>query len=394
MNKTDLRTFAITGALNETAEGFALSLDAKRGGQPPEPEPPPTDAVVIYPTGGDDRQHLQQAFDVLSAGKTLVLSGMFQVNDTVYLEGEQKTVAGDTAKQSGIRSTNGALMSGPYASMLCARNSTSCRVHDLEFDAAGNRTELVFVTGGDNFWIHDCYLHDIGAPDSGPPFAAIHSEGVMRIAVSSCRVERTGGHLDKDEGVRGIWVKSNECWVDSCHVSDSGHTGVATEGGVITITRCVIERAMTQGTGMKMCQRPYGDVRERPYVHSQLYCALNTVDGTKNGGVMLESCENASALIERNTFKNCGSEGSTFGAVYSPYPVQAIVWRNNKVENCRSFGALRNGRGFSFADTEFSGGDDTLWLEDNDHDIELTRSGRVNVGSNCSDIWVDGQQIA
>lgn len=395
LNKLTTDELTLAGKLSRAADGgFTLTLAGKPGVTPPIP--PPTDAIVITPTGGDDRGHLQQAIDNLPADKTLMLSGMFNLSDTVWMRNAfSKTISGDTSKQSGMRSTNAGIMSGPYASMFCVSDSTSCRVRDLEFDAGGHPTELLYVERGDNVLIERCYLHDVGVMPDGPPFGAIHSEGVITIAVRHCRIERTGGYLDHDQGVRGIWCKGHEVWIDACNVSDTGHTGIATEGGTITITRCTVNRPLTQGTGLKMCQRPYNEpIRNRPYVQGQLYCAENSVDQTKNGGLMLESCDEAVALIERNTFKNCGSEGSTFGAIYSPYPVKGLTWRNNRVENCRSFGGLRHGRGFTFTDSTFAGGSNVLWLEDDCHQITLTRSGQVNVGSNCSEITVDGVRVA
>lgn len=391
LNKLTSDELTLTGKLARTSDGgFALTLTGKPGTEPPIP--PPVDAIVITPSGGDDTGLIQQHLNDLQPDKTLMLSGMFNVGNTIWIDGYAKTLAGDPAKPSGIRSTNAGIMSGPYASMLCVRDADDCRIHTLELDAQNHPTELVFFTGANNCEIHGCYLHDVAFHSGGPPYGAIHSEGCGALVVVNNRVERTkqGG-----AGVRGIWIRANTILVEGNHTADTGHTGIAVEGLNVLMARNTVERSLTDGTGLKMCCRDngYGGYRRRKASVS-LECIENTVNGTINGGIMLEDCEEAAVTVENNQFLNCGKEGTSFGALYSPYAVGSLTWRNNRAENCRSLGALRHARNFTFTDTTFAGGSNVLWLEDDCHQITLTRSGQVNVGSNCSQITVDGKVVA
>ena len=386
------RTLQLTGSMVVDANGnFTVQLTGAGEAVPPEPEPPPA-GVTITPTGGDDTAHIQQALNALPADERLILSGMFNVQNTIYLEGYSKTLAGDTSKPSGIRSTNVGIMSGPYASMVCVRGAAECIIRDLEFDAQGHPTELVFFTGTNASGIRDCYLHDISSVN-GPPYGAIHSEGCGSIFAIGNRVERT---KTGSTNCRGIWIRGDTVLIEGNTVRDSGHTGIAAEGIQILVTGNTVERAQTDGTGYKMCYRQsgYSGYKSSREAQAALQFRENVARDTLNGGLMLEDCGNAAVLIESNNWINCGGQGTTFGALYSPYPVQSLTWRNNRVENCRSLGALRHATGHTFTDTTFSGGSDILYLEDDCHQITLTRSGKVNVGSNCSGITVDGKVIA
>jgi hypothetical protein len=47
-----------------------------------------------------------------------------------------------------------------------------------------------------------------------------------------------------------------------------------------------------------------------------------------------------------------------------------------------------------FQDNTITNGPNTLWLETDCRDIKLQNSGNVSIGTNCSNVWVDGQQRA
>ena len=353
------------------------------GSTPPDPEPPepPTDAVVITPTGGDDTAHLQQAIASLPAGKVLMLSGIFKVNNSVYLE--SKAICNDPAKPSGMRSTNSGTMSGPYAAMLVLRGNGS-RVAGLEFDGGGNPTELIFAQNVDDATVEACWLHDINA-SGGPPFGAIHSEGCAAFTVTGNNIERVIG-----PGVRGIWVRSNNAYVEHNRVYDSGHTGIAVEAVTGYVGHNTAEHIVRDGTGMKIVFRHSGHGKAA----GSLRFANNVIVETANGGVMLEDCADAEVVIEDCQFIRCGAQGTHFGAVYSSSQDNNVIFRNNRVENCRSLGGISRSRNWQFLNTTFVGGSDCLYLEGDCHDIRLTSSGRAEVGPNCSNVWVDGVQVA
>ena len=387
------RTLSLTGSMVVDAAGnFTMQLAGSGGTTPPDPEPP-QNAITITPTGGDDTALIQQHLNDLPAGETLMLSGMFKVQNTIYLEGYSKTIAGDPAKQSGIRSTNSGIMGGPYASMFCLRGADECLVRDLEFDAQRHPTELVYFTDTNASGIRDCYLHDVACNPSGPPYGAIHSEGVGSIFVIGCRVENTkkGG-----ANVRGVWIRANTVLIDGCTVRDTGHTGIAAEGVSVLVAGNTVERAQTDGTGSKMCYRQsgYQGYKRARDVQPAMHYKENVIRDTINGGLMLEDCGAAAVLIEGCNFVNCGAQGTSFGPIYSPYSITGLQFRNNRIENCRSQGALRHAHNCAFTDQTFVGGSDVLHLEDDCHGITLTRSGKAGVGSNCSQITVDGVVIA
>lgn len=398
----------LEGSLARTPDGgFTLTLTGSPGeppvdpGEPPvdppvDPGEPPEDAVVITPTGGDDANLIAGAWNSLPDGDTLILSGMFHAAHTIFLDGFGKTLAADPGTPSGIRSTNAGLMAGPYASMVCVRGD-ECMVRDLEFDAQGYPTELVFFQGTNLSGIQGCWLRNVACHSGGPPYGAIHSEGVGEIFVVGNRVENTKVNASAGSYCRGIWVRANRALVENNTVRDTAHTGIAVEAVEARVAGNLSERAQTDGTGMKMCYRQSGYQKSRGrvlYTAPVLYFTGNIVRDTLNGGLMLEDCGSAPVLIEDNQFVNCGAQGTTFGAVYSPHPTSAVTWRLNRVENCRSLGALRQARNWMLTETEFAGGDHTLWLEEDCHYITLDHSGSANVGPNCDHIVVDGKQVA
>ena len=369
------------------------------GGTPPDPVPPdpPANTVVIKPTGGDDAALIQGHLNNLPSGQVLMLSGMFNVGSTIWLDGHEKELAGDPARQSGIRVTAQG-MSGHYGSMLCSTpNAARCRLSALEFDGQNKQTGIVFFDGGVDNEISDCFLHDVGSNPNGAPFGAIHSQNVAGLRVLRNLVERTGG-IAGGEGVRGIYICGSSCWIEGNTVRDTGHTGIAAEGGSVAVIGNLVERIAVQGTGFKMVYRAQN--RRRYSGHAAptnlppLYFADNVCHSTKDEGLMLQDCGNAAVLVERNQFIACGHQGSTFGAIYSSNQADNVTFRSNHVENCRSIAGLRNARNWTFTDTTIVNGSDVVYLEDNCHQITLTRSGRAHIGSNVGDVWVDGVKVA
>lgn len=112
------------------------------------------------------------------------------------------------------------------------------------------------------------------------------------------------------------------------------------------------------------------------------------------GGLMLQDLGDNVVVIEGNTFVDCGAAGTTFGAIYSSNQANNVTFRSNRVENCRSLGGVLHARNWTFTDTTFAGGSNILHLENDCHNIRLTNSGRVNIGQNVNDVWVDGVKVA
>jgi hypothetical protein len=389
------RTVKIAGNLTLNDDGsFALALRGGAGSLPPIDPPPdelPADAVVIQPSGGDDTQLLRDAVAAIPEGGTLALKGMFRVSDTIRMSGgRRRTVMGYPGVRSGIL-VESASMPGMYGAMLQFDNAVGSTIRGLEIDAQGHSTLPIEVNGGEDNTIADCYIHDVGYTDtSDPTLAAIHSESGTRLTVRRNRIERTGGRADVDSGIRGIWIGKGQVdpLVEENDVSDTGHTCIAVEPCSAVIRNNKARNSLTQGSLYKITFHPQAAYGGRVEFYG------NEGDTAKNAGLMVEA--GAFELVDAhdNTFRNCGSEGTTFGALYtSGHTTRNLRFHDNVIENCRSQGAMNRSQGCAIEHNTISG-ENTLWLEFDDADITVNASGKVDVGENCSNIWVDGQQVA
>jgi parallel beta-helix repeat protein len=380
------QTFTATGSIEQTPEGgFIMSLEATPDKQPVPPDPPePIDATVITPTGGDDSGLIQDALDNLPDGETLMLSGMFNVGSTIWLEGDGKTICGDPAKPSGFHLLN-AGMTGHYGGFLCTKPGNNLTIRGLEFDADNNSVELVFFDGGTNGVIEDCYLHDV--PVGPNTCACIHSQNTVGLRVRRNRVERTGG-VAGAEGIRGIWIAAREdTIIEGNQVSDTGHTGITWQGdGACTMRDNVVTNSLVQGTAYKFHYTGSSN--------PELQFVNNKADGTQGGGVMLEQCHLPLVNIDNNEFVNCGEAGTTFGALYTSTDATNVRFTNNRLAGCKGMAAALYLRGALFENNTVASGSNLVDLQTDCHDIELKNSGEVNVGSNCSNVTVDGRQVA
>jgi hypothetical protein len=390
-----MKTVKIAGTLTLNDDGsFELNLRGGSGSLPPIEPPPiglPPDAVVIEPTGGDDTQLLRDHVNAIPEGGTLVLRGMFRVSSTISTSGGRgRTVMGYPAERSGVLIERSD-MNGMYGAAFQFNGAAGSVIRDLEFDAQAHTTQPIEVNGGEDNLIERCYIHDIGfSGGADPTLAAIHSEGGTRLTVRGNRIERTGGNRDADEGVRGIWLGKGQvdCLVEDNTVSDTGHTCIAIEPCAGIIRRNVVTNSLTQGTLYKIMLHP-----ESPGAGAVEFYD-NYAETSRNAGLMLEAAAYESLDIHHNTFKNCGAEGTTFGALYtSQWTTANVRFHDNFIDNCRSLGAMNRSESCVIEYNTITG-DNTLWLENDDTNIVVNNSGRVSVGSNCSNIWVDGQQVA
>jgi len=388
-----LRDYNITGKLSIEDNGvFSLTMEGRT--EPPDevpPEqPPPEGTVVIEPSGGDDTQLLRDAVAAIPENGTLMLKGMFRVSDTIKLEGGRyRTVCGSPDVRSGIL-VESADMPGMYGAMLWLRNATGSILRDLEIDAQGHSTTPIEVDGGQDNALERLYIHDIGfsGGDDGT-LAAIHSESGTRLHVIGNRIERTGGNRDKDEGIRGIWLGKGQVdpLVEDNYITDTGHTCCAVEpcSGIIRNNRAY--NSLTQGSLYKIIRHPQAAYAARVEFYG------NYGENARHAGLMLEAADFESVEVYGNIFKNCGEQGTTFGFLYtSQWTTRNAHIHDNTVENCRSFGAMNRSDSCKIENNMITG-ENTLWLESDDTNITVTNSGRVSVGSNCSNIWVDGQQV-
>jgi len=385
----------------DDAGGFQMQLSGNAAEPPdppdPEPEPPPENVITITPGGGDDTGRVQDALNDLQPGYALMLSGMFSIGNTLWLDGQDKRVMGDPAKQSGFWPAH-AGMNGHYGALLCTTPDTMrCRITGLEFDGGGKPVEMVFFDAGEGNSIEDCYLHDIAYDSAGPPFAAIHSQNTVNLRVVGNTVKRTTG-IDGGAGVRGIWVPGRSGTViENNETRETGHTGIALEGGNGVVRGNRVYDSLTQGTGYKLCYRGSGVYRRRAVganAQPVMIFSDNSVSGTVGAGLMLENCASIAVAVANNVFENCGRQGTTFGAVYSMSYANGLRMAGNSIRNCRAVACFRQLHTSALQDNTISGGSDVIYLEDDCHEITVTHSGRVNIGKNCSGITQDGQVIA
>jgi parallel beta-helix repeat protein len=402
------QTFELRGAMTRKADGsFIMTLEGIAQGGPPDPPDPeepdiPEGAIIVEPGGGDDVQRLRDAWATVPDGGTLVLKGMFDVGQSMFLtpgrtkgqvidtqNADGKTVMGDPSVQSGFRITNPD-MSGDYGAMLVFRGCSNCTVRGLEIDAQGHSALPIEVNGGSDNCVEDCYIHDVGCIGGNDPTnAGIHSESGTRLTVRHNRIERTGN--SGDSGVRGIWLSKGQvdCLVEDNEVSDTGHTGIAVEPASGVIRRNTVFNATVDGTGYKIAKHP-----NAPYA-GRVEFYENYVNRTIGGGIMLEAALFEEIDLHHNRFVDCGQQGTTFGAIYasSSQGSHNIRFHDNLIENCRSQGALLHTSNSKFENNTITG-PNTLALEQNCHGIELVNSGKVEVGPGCSQIYQDGVQVA
>jgi hypothetical protein len=217
---------------------------------------------------------------------------------------------------------------------------------------------------------------------------------VKNILVSRNRIENTTG-IDGGEGVRGIWiVGASGLVIVANRVRNTGHTCIIGEAASVVLLDNICGNSLTQGTGMKICYRPLNDYTSRvPY---GWVVARNTIDTTMGAGLMLQDVDDipGGVLVEANWFKNCGKEGTSFGAIYSSNDAANVQFKNNKVENCRSVACLRYARNWLFENNQIIGGSNVVFLEEGNNGITLINSGQVNLGSNNQNVTVDGNKVA
>jgi hypothetical protein len=388
--------YEISGGIEVAAGSLNLSLSInKTDSTPPGTEPPtdiPPGAIIIEPSGGDDTQRLRDAVSSLPEGGTLMLKGMFRVSDTIKLEGGRyRTVCGYPNVRSGILVEN-ADMPGAYGSMLQLVDAIGSTMRDLEIDVQGRSTQPMIVERGEDNTVARLYVHDVGYQDtSDPTLAAIHSEKSTRLHIVGNRIERTGGRIDVDSGIRGIWMGKGhtDLLVEDNDVSDTGHTCIAVEPCSGVVRRNKAYNSLTQGSLYKITGHPEAATLDRVEFYD------NYGQNAKNTGLMTEAAAFQSIDVHHNHFKDCGAQGTTFGAFYcSQWTTTNLHFHDNIIENCRSVGGMLRSQGCKIENNQIIGGDNTLWLESDDTDITVNNSGRVNVGANCSNIWVDGQQVA
>ena len=198
--------YTLTGDLEVTADSFTITITGTKSGGtpvPPDPQPPDPDATTITPESDDCTLQVQQAWDNLPDGKTLVLSGQFGISDTLRLSGA-KTLRGDPDTPSGIYALR-ENMSGPYGCILHVRDANNIRLAGFEIDLRNMPVEGVLLEGGSDKTLEDLDIHNIAYPAGrhGQPYACIHSDGGLRTKILRCHTHDTQGHHRVWRGLPG-----------------------------------------------------------------------------------------------------------------------------------------------------------------------------------------------
>jgi hypothetical protein len=343
-------------------------------------------AATITPSGGDDTALLQAALNSLSDGTALYISGVLRIANTVLLDAATNREIRVSSSGSGMIATSSSAPTGGNSALLWIRNCVGCIVDGLEFNLNNKPAGAIYVDGGSDNGIHNNNCHDISL---GGASSAISSGRGTNLSVTGNIVSNTAGIVDAD-GVRGIFLGAGNDYetnptIIGNTVTNVGHTGIACEGTAVLMSDNIITGAITNGSGMKVVPRGA----------SQLIFVENNIVTNAGGGLSIESVTIVPAFyVRNNTFTSCGPIATTFGALYvSGGLMQNLHFDENTIDDCRSLGALRFAEIAHFNNNTFLTGSNVLHLETDDAHIFLINSGTVDVGTNVSDVVVDGVQV-
>jgi hypothetical protein len=357
-----------------------------------------TTITVSSCTGTDDTATLQAALNSLSNNGTLDITA----STACAINTAGLTRSGLTNAR--ITSSNGlgvfkevatGTYTPAYSSAILITSCTNCLFDKFKVDGNDKKGQALFCHFCTNSSAQNIEAYDIAydAGGSGPYAAVKFDGGSGNFIVNNNLHDFTG--VDGGEGVRCIWagvggeyetnitIKNNTC-------ASPGHTGIVTEGSGPIGTGNIVINAITQGTGMKFI--PSGPVADAVFEN-------NTIDGTKDGGFQIDgsSVHPSRIDVRNNVFKNIGSIGSSFGALYlsgsGTLPsagVQNVRFTGNQITNAKRLGNVNYGYDLLYQNNTVVSGSAVLELEDNASRVTVLNSGSVNIGTNISTVTVDG----
>lgn len=364
---------------------------------PPIVIPPiPTDPrpVQVYtPPAGDCTTALQAWMNAQPNNSIWDIRGVASINTAGLRILNRNSVKVTSSTGGGFKAIGTGLYSTPYSSLLYAEGVTDCSFESLRFDGNGKNAQALFVNKSLRPLIRSCEAWNIqNILGGGAPYAAIKADACTDPEISFCNVHDTGGK-DNDSGVRGIWCGvggeySIRPKIHNNTAMNTGHTGIVTESSGPIVINNTVANVLIQGTGYKYIAR--GAVADA-------ILDSNTVDSCVGSGIMVEGSpvHPAHIYIRNWAASNVGAAGTSFGMVYisGSDGTKNVEVSGNTLTNCKRIANINYGYNLVFRDNVVTGGVNTIDLENEVHGVIVTRSGFVNVGSNVTNVVVDGVVI-
>lgn len=363
---------------------------------PPDPPDPidPRPVVTFTAPTGDCTAQLQNWMNTQPSNAIWDILGVASINATGLQISGKTNVKLTSSNSGGFKAIGNGSYAPAYSSLLYAANTTDCSFENLRFDGNNKSAQALFVHRSTRPKILRCEAWNIQyIPGGGAPYAALKADVCTDAEIAYNNIHDLGG-IDGGSGVRGIWagVGSSEYstrpHIHHNTITRPGHTGIVTESTAPIVTDNIVTAALIQGTGYKFI--PRGPIADAIFDN-------NTVDGTAGSGIMFEGSGVFPAHIYVRGWKasNIGKAGTTFGFVYisGSAGTRNVEIRGNNLVNCKRLANVNYGWDLKFTDNVGTGNSILIALENECHNIVVTNSGSVEIGTNCSNIVVDGHVI-
>jgi hypothetical protein len=362
------------------------------GGSPPDPSDG-RPVIVFNATGGDDTQALQNFINGQGNNVILDIHGVAGIGGQGVTIQSKIGVKITSTTGGGCKAISDGQYSTPYSSMLYGNNLTECTFEDLQLDGNGKNAQGLYLNQCVRSKMLRLHAWNIRHAASGPPYAALKADSSVDIEVGHCNVHDLSGAGGNGEGVRGIWlgVGGSFCvrpYIHDCLVVNPGHSGIVTESSAPRVVNNKVHEVVIDGTGYKFIAR--GDPAEADY-------SDNYVESTANGGFMIEGSDvHPTKIYVRNwVARDVGGMGTSFGMLYvsGSQGVRNVVGENWNLDGCMRIANFNYLFDSTFKDIVVNDGPPVSALEHEVHNIQFNNAGTVEIGSNVTQIWVDGKQV-
>lgn len=360
---------------------------------PPDPTPvDPRPVQVFTPSGGDDTAALQDWLNAQPSDAIYDIRGVAQISSSGVTMAGKKNVKVTSTTGGGFRAISPHYDSA-YASLVYAPNNDSVSFENLLFDIAHNSAQGLFIHKSPNSKILRCEVKDIVyVPRDGPPYAAIKGDLCDNLEIGGCNIH----DLDSapQMAVRGLWIGvgnelTSRAYIHDCVCSHTGHTGIVVEGNGPRVINNKVSATYGGGSGYKFV--PRGDPDEAIWDN-------NIVDGTSNGGFMIEGSDSKPSKIWVRNWQasNVGRDGTTFAFLYvaGDAGTSNVQMSGCKLDNCKRVATLLYASNFAFSDLTVTNGEPIIECYQDCDGVTLVNAGRATIGPRVTNVWVDGVKKA
>ena len=356
-----------------------------------EPQPPSNEFIFETAGGRDETERFQNWVNNLPAADcTAKINGIVDINERGIVISDKTNIRFTTDDYGGFRAISQQTYQTPYSSLVYVANTSRCVFEGLIFNGNGSRAQGIFIHKSERPEIIGCEVYDIKNSDSGPPFAGIKVDACQFPVIRDCYIHNLGGAAGK-EGVRGIWCGVNDSeycvqpLIEGNVIENTGHTGISTESSGPIIRKNQVMSVSIQGTGYKFI--PRGEPLQALFEE-------NLVNGTHDSGIMIEgSNSQPQVIIQKFEAFNIGHSGSSFGFAYLNR-ASRVTLSDNLLHNCKRVANLNNCNQIDFLNNDVSTGDSRVALESNNNTVYIDNSGTAELGSNNTNIYVNGVKVA